>query len=61
MIRNNAGEPVWAPPQFKTDEILKQNFIGQPFTASAAPARSQPSRVKPQPEIAKPKTRTNTR
>jgi PPM family protein phosphatase len=61
MIRNNAGEPVWAPPQFKTDEILKQNFIGQPFTASAAPARPQPSRVKPQPEIAKPKTRTNTR
>jgi serine/threonine protein phosphatase PrpC len=30
MIWNNAGEPIWAPPKFNTQEILKQNFIGQP-------------------------------
>ena len=37
MIWNNAGEPILAPPQFKTEEVLKQNFI-------AHPRRSPPSR-----------------
>ena len=30
MIWKNAGNPVWAPPNFNTQEILKQNFVGEP-------------------------------
>lgn len=27
MIWNNAGQAIWAPPQFNTQEVLKNNFI----------------------------------
>ncbi len=50
MIWNNAGDAIFAPPQFKTDDILKQNFVGHPDKIAAAkPSTPQrpPQRAKP--------------
>jgi hypothetical protein len=50
MIWNNVGDAIFAPPQFKTDDILKQNFVGHPDKIAAAkPSTPQrpPQRAKP--------------
>ena len=39
MVWNNAGEAVWAPPQFRLDTIRKENFIGFPERATPGPQR----------------------
>ena len=43
-ISSNAGQPVWAPPQFRIDTVLQQNFIGSPhiIAPAARPPRASP-------------------
>jgi hypothetical protein len=41
MIWNNAGEPIFAPPQVKVAEILKQNFTAHPEKPAPRPSTTQ--------------------
>ena len=39
MVWNNAGDGVFAPPQFRLETIRKENFIGYPERPAAKPQR----------------------
>ena len=44
MVWNNAGDAVWAPPQFRLEAIRKENFIGFPERPAAARPQRAPDR-----------------
>ncbi|HYP05062.1 MAG TPA: right-handed parallel beta-helix repeat-containing protein, partial [Bryobacteraceae bacterium] len=46
MIWNNAGDPIWAPPQLRLETILRQNFISLPGKPAAPPRPRPPDRTR---------------